>query len=82
MDINKSFTYEDLEKAMNKLKPKKEVHVNQQTYNEIVEILDSEPLNLKVNNYIPVNQAVILDTEEMKKNMLKVFGVPKEYLNQ
>lgn len=81
IDINKTFTFEELKEAMNKLKLKKEIYVNQQTQHVITEKLGFEPVNLKVNNYIPVNQVIIFDVEEMEKNMFKAFGVPKEYLN-
>jgi hypothetical protein len=60
MDINKPFTHKMIQEAMDKINPNKMVHVNQQTYTEMVEKLGFEPVNLIVNNFIPNNKAIII----------------------
>lgn len=63
MDINE-FTIAKLKEAINKNKPKT-VHVNKQTYDEIINQLNFKPKFLIINDFIPNNQAIIID-EEMK----------------
>lgn len=70
MDNSRQFTLEELQETLvkiEKLKPKNEIFVNRQSYDSIMKSLDFKPMNLKVNDYIPPNEAIIIDIEEMKK---------------
>lgn len=75
MDINKKFTFDELKEAMNKLKPKKEVHVNQESYGVIVEKIGYAPQSIVINNFIPPNQAIIIDNEQV--DMMREGGLRK-----
>lgn len=72
VDINKQFTYKDLIKLINIVEDKKEIHVNKQTYDEIIKELNFDPLELKVNNNIPIGEAIVIDKnkfDEMNKSI-------------
>ena len=72
MDINKALTLDELNIAMDILKPTKVVYLNQSTYKQVVELLGYKPINLIVNEFIPSNQAIMIDieeTENCKKNL-------------
>ncbi len=65
----------ELQEAVDRVKPMKEVYVNQQTYDLITEKLGFTPLSLKVNNYIPGSQVVIIDTKVFEKNIFELFDL-------
>lgn len=57
-------TLEELEKLINTIeKMKPDIHMSQSTLDSITNIDALESLNIKVNNYIPNNQAVIIPKE-------------------
>lgn len=58
----------------------KTVIVDEETWNKIVEELGYEPENLKMTNYMPKNQAVIIDNEKELTPFFKGYK-PKFYFN-
>lgn len=56
---NKPFTLKEINDALGNIEPKI-VHVNQKTYDAMLPLLDFEPINVVINNYLPNNQAMVL----------------------
>jgi hypothetical protein len=56
---------------VNHIEPKT-VYMNQKTLDSVLEKLDFKPSNIVVNNFLPDNQAIVLN-ETQKENMNKGF---------
>lgn len=59
MSPNSPITLQDINDMLGKLEPKL-VHMNQRTYDIVLQKIDFEPINIVINNHLPDNQAVIL----------------------
>lgn len=62
---NNVITLEGVRKLLSLLQPK-EVHINQKTFDAIKPHLEFEPDNLIINNYIPDDQAIVIDSIEVR----------------
>jgi SpoU rRNA methylase family enzyme len=70
---NEPITVDKLKELVELLEPKT-VFLNQKTFDSLIQQIDFEPTNIVVNNFIPDNQAIIMNRkqlEEMKKGYFK-----------
>jgi hypothetical protein len=75
---NEPITLEKLQKLVEQLKPKT-VFLNQKTYDSVVQQIDFKPSNVTINNFIPDNQAIVMNNKQME-DMQKGFFKPKMFL--
>jgi hypothetical protein len=68
---NKPLTFEDVKKLVEELE-QKTVYINKKTFDLVLENIYFKPSNVVVNNFIPDNQAIVLN-ETQKENMNKGF---------
>jgi hypothetical protein len=72
---NEPITLEQIKELVEKLEPKT-VFLNQKTYDLVIEKIDFEPSNVVINNFLPDNQAMIMNNKQMEE-MKKGFFKPK-----
>jgi hypothetical protein len=61
---NEPITLEKLKELAERIRPKT-VFLNQKTYDSVMKIIDFEPTNLVINNYIPDNQAIVMNGKQL-----------------
>jgi hypothetical protein len=66
---SKPLTLEDIQKLVDETLPKT-IYLNKKTYDLVLEKIDFIPSNMEINNYLPDNQAIVLN-ETQKRNMNK-----------
>lgn len=61
MISNKSLTWDDIKKAVSTTKrSQKRIYMNQKAYDLLLKSIDFNPCNVVVNNYLPDDQAIVV----------------------